>query len=104
MLLQNLERYLKNEFESQKFQLTYEYVHSIENKIELKIPTDTVEKQGYKIVTYKRCQVSKIKWTLHSKGMSSILLCRFEKQQLNMPWRTRSTQRLLSPHIHHVYS
>ena len=59
-LFQNLACYLKKEFESQEFQLTYEYVRSIENEIELKIPTDTVKNQGYKIVTYKRCQASKL--------------------------------------------
>ena len=41
---------MKKEFESQDFQLTYEYVHSIKNEIELKIPTDAVEKQGYKLI------------------------------------------------------
>ena len=55
---QNLERYLKKEFESQEFLLTYEYVHSIENEIELKIPTDVVKGQEYKVVTYKQCRVS----------------------------------------------
>ena len=72
LLFQNLKRYLEKEFKSREFRLTYEFVRSIENEIELKIPTDTIEKQGYKIVTYKRCQVSKIKWTLCCTQMISL--------------------------------
>ena len=70
---------MKKEFESQDFQLTYEYVRSIENEIELKIPTDAVEKQGYKIVTYKRCQVSKIKWTTMLHSIEELLLMQIRK-------------------------
>lgn len=49
--LQNLERYLKENFPSQKFHVACRVVKSTEAKVELLVPSNLEKHYGYKIVS-----------------------------------------------------
>ena len=56
--IQNLERYLEKMFQEQTFLATAKIVRSTESEIELILPTEVAETQGYKILTHTECRVS----------------------------------------------
>ena len=56
--VQNLERFLEKVFQEQTFLPTTTIVRSTENEVELLLPTEVAETQGYRISPLKECRVS----------------------------------------------
>ena len=56
--VQNLERFLKRVFQEQTFLPTTTIVRSTENEVELLLPVEVAETQGYRISPLKGCRVS----------------------------------------------
>ena len=82
VIIQNLERYLERTFQEQTFLPTAKIVRSTENEVELILPTEAAQTQGYKILTHTECRVSLRK--IISDDNEHCDCYRFQKKKLIM--------------------